>query len=159
MQGNGSADRDRVVGSVRGLGVCDVLRVEFGPEQHAGLVTALAEREAALQAELSALKGSRGETAAAQRGQIDEELRLFGLIAAEVPACSHVPFVVFGPTALLSELVDAALAVAVERLSEAIAPPSEAVLAAAAAWLATGRDCRAVEDFCFEPGVDPLHAW
>jgi hypothetical protein len=32
-------------------------------------------------------------------------------------------------------------------------------LEAARAWIATALECRTVEEFCFDEGVDPAHAW
>jgi hypothetical protein len=66
------------------------------------------------------------------------------------------------------ELVDACLAAAVTSVHARLAAGdpgalsaagSERELEAAAAWIATVLDCRAVEDYSFEPGVDPVHAW
>jgi hypothetical protein len=36
--------------------------------------------------------------------------------------------------------------------------PGDAGLEAVARWISTALDCRAVEAFSFDPGVDPVHA-
>jgi hypothetical protein len=150
MQADRSAGEARTVGSVRGLGVCDVLRIELDPVQRAGLELQLAARVAALE----------------RRGEPDgEELRLLARMRARVPASVGRSFVLVGPAGLVVELVGACLAAAVAglhaRLGEGAAwsAASERDLATVAAWIATALDCQAVEGYSFEPGVDPVHAW
>jgi hypothetical protein len=50
-----------------------------------------------------------------------------------------------------------------QRLQESPWPAWSSAAAAeaatAGAWIATALDCRAVDGFCFETGVDPAHPW
>jgi hypothetical protein len=127
----------RIAGSVRGLGVCDVLRAELAPVQRDELVTQLAARIVA---------GSPDAHALAQ-------------LSASVPAAPEGSFELVGPADLVLELVDACLRVALDRACAGVASrPVGAVardLEAAGAWIETALDCGAVQGFCFEPGVDP----
>jgi hypothetical protein len=178
-----------VAGSVRGLGVCDVLRVELVPVQRAGLEAQLSVRTAALEQRRAALEAAAGthadrrsprraeldrgaaeppSTEAAELDQIRDELRILARVREDIPTHAPEPFALTGPAGLVLELVGACLAAAVAcadaRLAEGApgtpwAGACERELQAAAAWIATALDCRAVEAFCFEPDVDPLHAW
>jgi hypothetical protein len=174
MQVDRIAGVARVAGSVRGLGVCDVLRVELAPVQHAGL-------EAELTGRIAGRDQRRAELVAAARvrtgpspgadgalARIREELRLLARLRDGMPPLASEPYALTGPAGLVLELVGACLESAVRhadaRLAagESCAPGAgtcERELEAAAAWIATALDCRAVEDFCFEPDVDPPHAW
>jgi hypothetical protein len=163
----------RVAGSVRGLGVCDALRVELAPVQRAALEAQLTARTAALEQRRAALEAvARACTGPhANEGELTgvrDELRLLTRLRAEMPTLAPEAFTFTGPAGLVLELVGACLAAAVTcadaRLGEGRpgapwAAACERELEAAAAWIATALDCRAVEEFCFEPGVDPRNAW
>src|SRR3954471_16811732 len=99
MQEDRSADPAHMAGSVRGLGVCDVLRVELEPVQWSGLERGLAARVGDLERRLDELrsKGS-GEELSPTR----EALRLLTRMKA-----TRGGSVVTGPAELVVELVDA----------------------------------------------------
>ena len=180
MQTDRSADAAHLAASVRGLGVCDVLRVELAACQHAALQSALADRAAALQPELEALQARvTAERRSAPRDQrlraapSPDELELAALradartldrVRASVPARAAGPFALLAPAGMTLEVVSTCLRSAVAALAASLdASPSgpalpTAQLEAAAAWIATALDCRAVETFCLEPGLDPLRA-
>jgi hypothetical protein len=162
-----------LAGSVRGLGVCDVLRVELAPVQRAGLETQLKARTAALERRRADLEtAQRALTGPPVNDEeltdVRDELRLLARVRADVPALAPEPFALTGPAGLVLELVGACLTAAVTcadaRLGEgelgaAWTGACERELEAAAAWIRTALDCHAVEAFSFEPGVDPVHAW
>jgi hypothetical protein len=158
----------RVAGSVRGLGVCDALRVELAPVQRAALEAQLKVRTAALEQRRAGLEAVARAPDSGELTGVRDELRLLTRLRAEMPAFAPEPFTFTGPAGLVLELVGACLAAAVTcadaRLGEGRpgapwAAACERELEAAAAWIATALDCRAVEEFCFEPGVDPRNAW
>jgi hypothetical protein len=76
-------------------------------------------------------------------------------------------FAFVGPADMVAELVLACVRGAVATLDELLRgdepePPASPRLeraAAAAAWIRTFRDCRAVERFSFDPQVDPSVRW
>ncbi len=83
---------------------------------------------------------------------------------AALPPRDASPLILSGPAGLVLELVDACLADAIACVARRLehAPRRgliTAELEAAGAWIATALDCAAVEDFSFEPGADPAHAW
>jgi hypothetical protein len=165
MQVDRTAEPTRLGGSVRGLGVCDVLRVELEPVQRAGFETGLAARVAELERSHAALQHT---AAGEQLAEVSAALRLLARIRAALPRQAAAPWRVIGPAGLLLELVDACVADAVARLADRMGeryggPPRYASLSAefeaAAAWIATALDCAAVDGFCFEPGADPDGAW
>jgi hypothetical protein len=150
MQLEGTVVAPRVAGSVRGLGVCDVLRVELEPVQRPVLDAQIAELER------RRLASSAPDTV--------EVLRLLALMREALPARDDPSPVLSGPAGLVLELVDACVTDAVRRVSQRLetAPRRGLVAAeleAAGAWIATALDCAAVEDFSFEPGADPARAW
>jgi hypothetical protein len=156
MQWDRTAAEAAMSGSARGLGVCDVLRVELAAVQHASVVAALDTRIAAL---------ASGEPAtAARRG---EQGRLLRRMRARLPDPGAAPSALVGPAGLVLELVHGCLADAVRALAQRLAdspwpawsPTLAADAATAGAWIATALDCRAVDGFCFETGVDPAHPW
>ena len=156
MQLEGTAATLRVAGSVRGLGVCDVLRVELEPVQRPGL-----------EAQMTAFERRRAAVAAAEPERSEatgEALRLLAQMRAALPPRDGSPLILSGPAGLVLELVDACLTDAIARVARRLehAPRRgliAAELEAAGAWIATALDCAAVEDFSFEPGADPAHAW
>ena len=155
----------RVAGSVRGLGVCDVLRVELAPVQRAALEAQLgrgpprsssdAQRSrpvrpttASSRACATSYGSSPGFARRCRRLRRSRSLHRSGGTRAR--ARRRVPgrggHVRRRPAGRGS--TGAPWAAACERELEA-----------AAAWITTALDCRAVEEFCFEPGVDPRNAW
>jgi hypothetical protein len=161
MQADRIADPARLAGTVRGLGVCDVLRVELAPCQRPALARELAHRAAASSRELAEVQ-SRARARGVRRADTSElnrlraEARVLAQLRAALPVEPVAPFVLTAPAGLVVELVTACLHAVVERLGED--PEAAGPLEAATAWMTTALDCRAVESFCFEPGVDPLHA-
>lgn len=139
-----AADPPRIAASVRGLGVCDALRIVLAPCQHPTLVAAIEHRAAALD-----------EAPHADLDQLRADWRALARVQATVPERPASAFVFIAPTGLALELVSACLRAAIADLGESA---STGRLEAAAAWISTSLDCRAVEQFCFEPEVDPVHA-
>jgi hypothetical protein len=145
MQLEGTVVAPRLAGSVRGLGVCDVLRVELAPVQRP-----------ALDAQIIELQCRLGTTAEARR--------LLALMREGLPPRDDPAQVLSGPAGLVLELVDACMTDAVRRVARRLEVASRhglvaAELEAARAWIVTALDCAAVEDFSFEPGADPVRAW
>jgi hypothetical protein len=166
MQVNRTAEAPDVIGSVRGLGVCDVLRIELAPRQRAGLMAQLAGRIHILERRYADVEGMlrlapQGPSASRVLEETGDELRLLARIRASVPAESERPFAVAGPAGLVLELTRACTAEAMTRAAAELdaARPCPDALEVARAWIATMLDCEAVESHCFEPDVDPLHAW
>jgi hypothetical protein len=148
--------------------VCDALRVELAPVQRAALEAQLTARTVALEQRRAALETVARAPGDGELTGVRDELRLLARLRAEMPVFAPEPFTFTGPAGLVLELVGACLAAAVTcadaRLGEGRpgapwAAACERELEAAAAWIATALDCRAVEEFCFEPGVDPRAAW
>lgn len=173
MQADRSADPARLAGSVRGLGVCDVLRVELVACQHAALEHELERRAAAVRRDLRELGGRAraarpgGRRRLADLAEVERlraDARVLARVRASLPRHAQEPFVLLAPAGLVVEVVGACLRAVVAALGaglgEGPAHPAAATgpLEAAAAWIATALDCGAVEAFCLEPGVDPLHA-
>jgi hypothetical protein len=157
MQQDRTVSPARVAGSVRGLGVCDALRVELAPVQWSGLERGLGAVVATLERRVGELRAT-GEQDELERTR--EALRLLTRMKEDVPGC-----VLTGPADLVVELVETCLADAVTRVSQRMAasgggPPRCAAwldeLEAAGAWVATALDCAVVTEFCFEPGLDPV---
>jgi hypothetical protein len=151
MQVEGTAGGPREAGSVRGLGVCDVLRVELAAVQRRGLEERIAARVAELE------RRERGEEAT-------QALRVLAQVRAGLASRDASPLILTGPAGVVLALVDACVADAITRVAAALdgAPPRSPRLTdqleAAAAWIGTALDCAAVDAFCFDPGVDPAHA-
>jgi hypothetical protein len=172
MQADRSAEPARLAGTVRGLGVCDVLRVELAACQHAVLDQELQRRAAALRSELGEVEkrgrgravGSRRRAGdAAELERLREDVRVLARVRASVPRLAQEPFLLVAPAGLVAEVVGTCLRTVVAAvaagLGEGPAHPWAATgaLEAASAWITTALDCQAVEAFCLEPGVDPLH--
>lgn len=177
MQADRTADVSRLAGSVRGLGVCDVLRAEFAACQHASFERELEQRRAVVAQRIGALETGERSRTRLVRPRTDEvspplpelaELHVESSVLARIHenAPRHVAtaFVVTGPAGLVLEIVEACLkrtlTELVETLGRTCDEPSArtAQLEAAGAWIASALDCRAVETFSFEPGIDPVHA-
>lgn len=168
------------LGTVVGLGVTDVLRIEFQPCQLNGLREEI-EARAALLAETYELARrkwlaiSRSGEDASPSALTDAELNLAAAsyvlgaltaLATQLPPTPQPPpLVVVGPTDLLLTLVGAAARRAADALAEQFdglrqEPTTERLhdlAAAAQAWVQTYADCRAVESYSFDPEWDPVH--
>ena len=160
------ADPARHAGSARGLGVCDALRVELTARHRPGLERTLADRRAALEQQIHArVRALSPPPEDPELLHLREELRLLERMRGALPEPPADAFVLLGPAGLVLELVARSLRAAVGELSAGLEeggdhPAGHAgTLEAAGAWITTALDCRAVEAFSLEAGVDPVHAW
>jgi hypothetical protein len=99
MQSQRTADASALSGSVRGLGVCDALRVELVTEQLPGLIEQLEAHRAALQDEIERRRAAvmpRDPRGTAQLEDAENELHLIELLRSELPTAGE-SFVVIGP--------------------------------------------------------------
>src|SRR4051812_142089 len=169
MQSERIAETSALSGSVRGLGVCDALRVELAAEQLPGLAEQLEAHSAALRDEIERRRAAlmpRDLRGAAQLDEAESELRLLELLRGELPATGEAsePLVVIGPAAPIGAMVRGAMRHAVEALSELVLAASRhdagarerlmQATAAAAAWVRTYTGAQAVEDFSFDTQRD-----
>lgn len=169
MQSQPSAEHPRVSGSVRGLGVCDALRVELQDVQLSPLIDAAAAfvRSCELGLERRAgVSSASGPRALEAQAAAEYELRLAERLREALPRRGHVgPFALVGPAGMAFELVrscarDATMALALLLGAplagdDAATAELERTAAAAAAWTATLLDCRTVEAFRFDPDANP----
>jgi hypothetical protein len=149
MQADRIAAAARTAGSVRGLGVCDALRIELESVQRAGLELQLEARMAALERRdgieppraaserhvgPSFEAGERAGGLGAERelGELGEELRLLTRIRASVPGCAHESFALTGPAGLVLELVGACLAAEVANVHARLGEGGPGALSSAA---------------------------
>src|SRR3954467_12709217 len=89
MQSERIADASALSGRVRGLGVCDALRVELAAEQLPGLVEQLEAHSAALRDEIERRRAAvmpRDLRGAAQLDEAESELRRIEQLRGELPA-------------------------------------------------------------------------
>jgi hypothetical protein len=140
MQSERTAEASALSGSVRGLGVCDALRLELLPEQLPQLIE---------------------QVEALRRSSDGYELHLANLLYDALPAPeTSSPFACIGPTHIMRDIVRSSLHAAAAALAEALSTGSSERLAAAAAcaaaWTRTYLECRAIEEFSFDPDADPL---
>ena len=141
MQSQRTAEASALSGSVRGLGVCDALRLELLPEQLPQLVE---------------------QVQALRRASDGYELHLANLLYDALPAPdTSSPFAFIGPTHIMRDIVRRSLDAAAAALAEALSNGSPDRLAdaavCAAAWARTHLECRAIEEFSFDPEADPPH--
>jgi hypothetical protein len=147
MQEHRSAHSAPMPTTVRGLGVCDALRVELAPRQAEDFQRALEARITALEQRLA--------------GADDDERHVLRILRGMRTRES----VVVGPAGLVLDLVQTCFAEAVDALTHHLHRGAEPLARlehhtqAAAAWIKTLSDCRAVEGYSFEPDADPSHAW
>jgi hypothetical protein len=139
MQSQRTAEASALSGSVRGLGVCDALRLELLPEQLPHLVE---------------------QVEALRRSSDGDELRLVSLLRDGLPAPDiSTPFTFIGPTHLVHDVVQSSLRASAEQLAAALSAGSSDRLAhavvCAAAWARTRLECRAIEAFSFDRDADP----
>jgi hypothetical protein len=168
MQAEGSATPATLVGTVRGLGVCDVLRVEFAASQRADLETAMTARIESLRQRIAEFQSTdrarllvSGEEE--DSAELCEPLRIIRRLRDELPTTER-PFTVIGPAGIVLELVADGVVAVIGRTSVAFEGLSwsrvaRLDLAAVQAWLQTALDCRAVESFSFDRDRDPTAAW
>ena len=169
MQLERIADASALSGSVRGLGVCDALRVELAAEQLPGLVEQIDAHSVALRDEIERRRAAvmpRDPRGAARLDEAESELRLIELLRGELPTAGETdqPFVVTGPAGPIGEMVRGAMRHAVEALSELVLATSRddaggrdrlmRAAAAAIAWVRTYIEAQAVEDFSFDTERD-----
>jgi hypothetical protein len=139
MQSERIAEASALSGSVRGLGVCDALRLELLPEQLPQLVE---------------------QVEALRRSSNGYELHLANLLYDRLCASDTAfPFTFVGPTHMVRDIVLLSLHAAAAALAGALSTGSSERLAdatvRAAAWSRTYLECRAIEEFSFNPGADP----
>jgi hypothetical protein len=148
--------------TVSGLGVCDALRLELQAVQLPGLVDELDAHRGPLEEQLARAAESD------ERDRCRYQLRLLGLLRAQLPAAGHATaFVVAGPAALTARIARGALRDAAAALSELAAQPTHAspsqrlrdAAAAASAWATTVLDCQAVEAYDADPEAEPHDPW
>ena len=152
---------------VRGLGICDLLEVEFEPGQIDGLIAEIDDLCIALEQSISELVSAESEGTMPARGDNEETLRrhLHQIAAARAirgqlvgdPGCRTV----FGPARSLSQLIDGATRSAVEALAEALwdqriactsgTARAAKLAACVAAWMTTIVEVRELEWFVFDP--------
>src|SRR5206468_1641855 len=105
-----TADPARLSGSVRGLGVCDVLRLELEPIQLARLIDELDERAGDLDTGLEIPGAARPRPADEGMDEDCYELWLVRLMRAGLPDLNHpAPFAWSGPSGLVTSVVRACL--------------------------------------------------
>src|SRR5690348_5301653 len=122
MQAEGTAEAAGLSGSVRGAGVCDVLRVELQPSHHRLLV----QRVEALQSSLQDEVARQAAASAPRHGRATEalqlachELHLVELLHARLPSGDlDGPFELVGPADTVTRLVRECVGIAAERLAE-----------------------------------------
>lgn len=148
--------------TVSGLGVCDALRLELQAVQLPWLADELDAQRGPLEEQLS--RATDGE----ERERCRYQLRLLGLLRAQLPAAGHAaPFVIAGPAALTARIARGALRNAAAALSELATRPLDAgpperlrvTAAAACAWGTTVLDCQAVEAYDADPDAEPHDPW
>lgn len=159
-------------GSVSGLGVCDVWRLELSAEQWPWLADELDELRGPLEEELQRARMAHdvdpNANTADDLSAREYELLLLRAMRAQLPSCDYCGAVVFvGPARLVRGLVTGTLCNVVGALSELVGAPrrlsdrkARARLAATAdaarSWTQVFIDCQALEAFSFEPPADPL---
>lgn len=158
-------------GSVSGLGVCDVWRLELSEVQWTWLVDELEDLrgplEEALQRAWATQSVDRSDAVADEVSAREYELRLVRMMRAQLPAHGHGDGAVFlGPVELVRELVGGTLRNVVGSLSELVdaqhVSDREAharllqTAEAAQAWARTFVECQELESFSFDPAADPV---
>lgn len=159
-------------GSVSGLGVCDVWRLELSAVQWPWLAEELDELRGPLEEELQRARAAHdvdsGDDTAEELSAREYELRLLREMRAQLPAYDYRGPVFFvGPAPLVRGLVTGSLCNVVGALSELVGAPRRlgdregrtrltATADAARSWAQTFVDCQELEMFSFEPGEHPL---
>jgi hypothetical protein len=173
MQWERSVEEAALSGGVRGLGVCDALRLELVPAQLPQLIEQVEALRAPLQEEIgrrAAAMGPGDARGAARLRAAQYELRLAELLRERLPPAGHSePFVFVGPAGMIGGIARASARRAVEALAELVAaePPRGRELRgrlaqaaeAATAWVRTFVEAQALEDFSFDPDADPDLPW
>jgi len=161
-----TAAGDRDAGTVRGLGVCDVLEVEIEPVQLSWLIDELDETRGPLEEQLARERAS-GDTEAVDAAAY--ELFLLRSMRARLPADADGERVRFlGPSGMVMRVVRGAARDVIAALGELAAAREldaqgratlRATAVAAAAWVETLVDCEAVVAFNFDPDASPIRPW
>jgi hypothetical protein len=163
---------------VRGLGICDVLRIELEASQVPGAISELEERRGPLNEAFEQAR-TRWDEIADQRPPawnapaLERELsrcayalRVLGMVRAQLPALDHGDSVVVaGPAPMLADLIASAARNAVDDLGEALREPLatgtgagatlRAAAAAVVAWIETYIESEALERYTFDLPYDP----
>jgi hypothetical protein len=97
---------------------------------------------------------------ALRRSSNGYELHLANWLCDGLPASdTPFPFTFIGPTHIVRDIVRLSLHAAAAALADALSIGSSERLAdatvRAAAWTQTYLECRAIEEFSFDPGTDP----
>lgn len=174
MQDQGIAGAPRAsvpAGSVSGLGVCDVWRLELSPVQWPWLVDELDEVRGPLEEALHRVWAQRvvdeSGALADELSAREYELRLVRAMRAQLPARDHDKAVVFvGPAELVRGLVAGTLRNVVSALSERVGADRVGdeharsrlieTARAAGAWAQTFVECQEVDAFSFDAAADPF---
>jgi hypothetical protein len=171
MQSERTAEEAALSGSARGLGVCDVLRLELVPAQLPQLVEQLEALRAPLEREIRRRPVATTSTDphCAERLKCAQyELRLVELLCDRLPVEVSEPFALIGPAGMIGTIARGAMRGAIEALAERAHQPGRGRearsrlaedAAAACAWVRTFIETQAVEDFTFDPGGDPFGPW
>jgi hypothetical protein len=169
MQSERIAEASALSGKVRGLGVCDALRLELLPEQLPQLIEQAEAARVALQEEIRQRTNAmvpEDPRGIEQLEAAQYELRLLERLRAQLPTGEvRGSFVVVGPTDVVGAIVRDSTRRVVETLGELVLehPGSGcearagmvAAVTAAAAWVQTYVDAQAIEDFSFDVEADP----
>jgi hypothetical protein len=163
---------------VRGLGLCDVLRVELEPCQIAGAIEELEEWRGPLSETFEQARTRWDEVAdkesPGELGRRDEEelsrsayaLHVLSRLRAQLPTIDHDErVVVVGPASMVSHFIAGAARSAVDDLADSVRSRLQAggekeaklraALAAVNAWLDTYMECEALEWYLFDPPYAP----
>jgi hypothetical protein len=164
MQSERIAGAPALSGSVRGLGVCDALRLELVAAQLPGLVEQIDAAAAALRDEIGQRTAASipGDRRGADQGEaVEAELRLVESLRDQLPADPPpASLVVVGAAGPIGTMVRGAMRHAVEALSELVLATTRhdaeardrltSAGAATSAWVRTYVELQAVEDFTLE---------
>src|SRR3954452_17652930 len=124
MQAERTAEQAALSGSVRGAGVCDVLRIELQPAQRALLLERVEALQSSLEDELArqATAAAPGHERATEALRLARyELHLVELLHGRLPSANvDRPFELVGPADTVSRLVRDCMGIAATRLVELV---------------------------------------
>jgi hypothetical protein len=157
MQTNRTEDTPALAGGVRGLGLSDALRVELQPVQVPWLIDALDAMRRPVE---EALRRAHGD----EREERAYELRLLRMMRAGPAAAeASAPVAFIGPSGMVVDAVRAAMRSAIAVLGElddaGDAERLRQTAEAAAAWVRTYLECRAIVWFNVDPDAEPAAPW
>ena len=158
---------------VYGLGVCDVLRVELDPVQLPWLIDEIEEMRGPLEEQLQRTRAEHerrdDDETARELAERSYHLRLLRLMRARLPCRDYEqPTTFLGPSAMVSDIVQATMRNVTATLSETAArSPGDRqqeeflhrTAIAARAWVETFLACRAATSFNFDGEADPGRQW